>query len=119
MQCPSCRLESPPSASACDCGYLFATGGFAPKRLSSKPSSEAYRDPVPRIAAWFYGTGALDCLIGLFLFITAFAIKETLPQELRIIAGSATFSSGMLFIGIGFALHRLDQIAHNTRRISL
>lgn len=26
MKCPNCRLENPPSAQYCDCGYRFATG---------------------------------------------------------------------------------------------
>ncbi len=26
MQCPRCRLISPPTAARCDCGYDFATG---------------------------------------------------------------------------------------------
>ena len=37
MQCPRCRLENPPSAEVCDCGYSFVAGfrALQPDRSAS------------------------------------------------------------------------------------
>ena len=40
MQCPNCRLENPPEATYCDCGYTFATGKIRPSL--SEPMREVY-----------------------------------------------------------------------------
>jgi hypothetical protein len=34
MQCSKCRLENPPSAETCDCGYSLKTGLFVAKRAN-------------------------------------------------------------------------------------
>ncbi|MEI9972340.1 MAG: hypothetical protein WDO73_09990 [Ignavibacteriota bacterium] len=40
MQCPKCRLENPPSADACDCGYSFLKGVYVSQPVS--PSSASH-----------------------------------------------------------------------------
>ncbi len=39
MNCPKCRLESPPDASRCDCGWDFATQSQAASLLPAQAAS--------------------------------------------------------------------------------
>jgi hypothetical protein len=36
MQCPQCRLENPPSADTCDCGYSFGSGTYVADSAGTK-----------------------------------------------------------------------------------
>ncbi len=45
MKCPSCKLENPPGAMRCDCGYGFTTGQApiapSPQSISRRPQQSA------------------------------------------------------------------------------
>ena len=45
MKCPNCKLENPPDAMRCDCGYDF-TAGFMPVVAETPPVA-----PAPQIRA--------------------------------------------------------------------
>ena len=40
MECPSCKLISPPNAIRCDCGYNFTSGKLEASSLSKPPISK-------------------------------------------------------------------------------
>jgi len=37
MRCPNCRLENPPTAERCDCGYDFPSGKIKASYLPAGP----------------------------------------------------------------------------------
>jgi hypothetical protein len=41
MQCPKCKLESPPEAERCDCGYDFKLGTMKASYLTPKQRQAA------------------------------------------------------------------------------
>jgi transcription elongation factor Elf1 len=45
MKCPNCRLENPPSAEYCDCGYVFQSGTVDLGVALPKPASNWYSPP--------------------------------------------------------------------------
>ncbi len=56
MQCPRCRLENPPTAQRCDCGYDFPTGQV---RVSYLPAPEQSANRVASFAGLVPRVGAL------------------------------------------------------------
>ena len=55
MKCPRCRLENPPTAQRCDCGYDFPTGQLKPSYLPAHEQrgkrSVSFAGLVPRLGA--------------------------------------------------------------------
>jgi hypothetical protein len=45
MRCPKCRLDNPPGAPRCDCGYDFASGQMTGSCVSPNPTTTSGRAP--------------------------------------------------------------------------
>jgi hypothetical protein len=68
--CPVCKLESPPEAVRCDCGYDFPSGLMADSYIQC-------RDNSPAIEPAELGTAKLQAAISLvfcFLFLIVFGL---------------------------------------------
>ena len=55
MECPRCRLENPPTAQRCDCGYDFPSGqveaSYLPAHEQSVRRSASFAGLMPRLGA--------------------------------------------------------------------
>lgn len=82
MQCPNCRLENPPSAEWCDCGYSFKTRSV--ERTAAVNGSSA--DPIKKVPS---ESQIVKALLTLFTFgallwlgkIILFPAVENKPAE--------------------------------------
>jgi hypothetical protein len=46
MKCPSCKLENPPNAMQCDCGYVF---GIPPLQAAENRAAIQQQRPIQRL----------------------------------------------------------------------
>jgi hypothetical protein len=91
MECPNCKLENPPSALRCDCGYEFATGTVRASYAQATTSSLRHRGWW--IAGWFLALFVFNLSVswgqgsGTLTLVLAYALsKLTSPVELAISA---------------------------------
>jgi hypothetical protein len=86
MRCPSCRLENPPSATHCDCGYGF--GGAA--RISPSGAGEPRSIDRPAIAKgvirFVWVLPALGSVVGGAEFVLSWSAATGAPQQAVIAA---------------------------------
>ena len=67
MQCPKCRLENPPTAQRCDCGYDFESGQMKASYLTKSDPKAGKRKPSTWlvVSGWIFAF--LGGLIGIFI----------------------------------------------------
>lgn len=76
MVCPICRLESPPGALSCDCGYEFSQGTTV---LTSQ--APAAKSPSFAVASALWALTIFGSLAGGFTLIHTFAAAKGAPQQ--------------------------------------
>ena len=78
MTCPMCRLENPPSALACDCGYSFAGRGEDQSIHYLRSIAESVNSIRRMVLFWIVVT-----LIGAVVWGFIIAMENARDNELR------------------------------------
>jgi hypothetical protein len=88
MTCPSCKLENPPSAVRCDCGYVFAASVSPRERsLQSLPvddpplvvylrSIDDSLRTIKRILVWWVTLSAIAAILAFISFFFSSALGK-------------------------------------------
>lgn len=84
MECPNCKLISPPGSVRCDCGYVFLTGTIDSEGVPPKPAGS-----VSRGVALGLGLHLLQFLV---VPGTTFLFGKFYPQDKEPLAAGLLFS---------------------------
>ena len=98
MECPNCKLVSPPGSVRCDCGYAFLTGTIsAPTQHSeSVPLAGAISNPTQRLESAPYAT-FVSLVFGsaLLVSVLVFNVAQALARN----RWEATISTAVATVG--------------------
>jgi hypothetical protein len=92
MKCPNCKLESPPSALRCECGYDFPSSTLKEPYCSPESPNIKHDPSLDGVRGWLL----LLCLglcsapfVGLFQIFNDPLIREPVPFTLEVMFGLA------------------------------
>jgi hypothetical protein len=118
MECPNCKLENPPGAIRCDCGYDFATRQVAVRipTVPRRPAAPAIH-AAPVLATVFRVLGTLEIIGGLIMCFSLWPGEAGSGYEWRTTAYmpalvwlSAGIIFGCLFFAVAEGLTYLSEI---------
>lgn len=104
MTCPKCRLENPPSAQRCDCGYDFVAGeakrsyvDLEKQRRGPKPSEEVR------------AKGRRDMILGAGCFALGLAVTVLTYEYASRNGGRYTLAYGAMLWGVIWFTRGVDR----------
>lgn len=106
MQCPKCRLENPPTAQRCDCGYDFESGKMEKSYLNDKVGLGRKAGRWLLTLGWIFAIlgGWLGVIIALNIAYSKDNTSDPLHRTYQYDEASRAHGKVMLCVSLGVAV---------------